>query len=1577
MKKLIAVAMVAAMAGNVFAVSTLNVPGEYATIALALEAADPGDTILLAPGTYDATGCAAEGFMITLEEGVTLKGAGATPADCVITGGGTRQVLSITSAEAVVENLTLADGCGVGSTKGAGYTVQMTGGLVTNCVVSGGTPHTSATFETVVYATGGRITDCEITGLTGTKQRTSVYLKNATMDHCDVHGNSALHKYLGLVSVEGADGLVEFCKIHDNALQGFEYAYRDGALAVTDGATARDSEICNNTMAYSANSYYTSAAVSTIAGTGITSAANKNGGAVVERCIITNNVYRLATDGSNSRNKQMTAGVMMGYKAVLRNCLVAHNANTTTKTSKYVWPVSGGVVMCSNMGSGARIENCTIVDNAVSLLSKDPNLANGWFSAGTVTNTIIRGAFLLDEGATTEFAYSCTDTLMPGEGNVAGDPLFTDAASGDYTIGALSPATDTGSSDASVTVDLRGIARPKNFGVDMGCYECEYAAFYDCSILGAAERFLGPAGGTLSFDASVSMVKLVSAYRWTVTSASGELVAEGTEKLFSPVIPEGVNTYTVSLKVTWSDGHEETAPVPVTVRVVSQIDVALGDNLTAVLASLNELSADNPVTVNLAPGTYTAENSGVADDAEWMFTLEEGVILKGAGADATILDGELARRVLRLKPGSKARNLTVANAHSLGDTVSLRGYALDVNGATVENCVVTNGAAMETAGNYLEHCVYLGSGGTIAGTQVCGATVKAKGSNSQGGVVYISSGTMTNCQVFANSFRDKNCSALTLDGANALAVDCDVYGNTAVGLEYRVAGSGGASILSGGGTLLCCRVTGNANAASSGYNYAGALCVAGGNALVDRCVITNNTSGFNANISDRIAGGVLIYGSATMRNCLVAGNRLTGAPASWTKPFAGGVLVTSAGALVENCTIADNILDGGCSAVAGLRLTAASSVTNCVAWGNGGTPTGGEWTSGNISNETATVTTCWTEDPFFETGSYRLSISSPCIDAGTNQDWMDGAVDLAGDPRIRNGYVDIGAFESEHIPSYECSIQSTSKLLGPAGGTVPLKALFTMPAFVESIVWTVTAESGTAPAGGEGAEFDLVCPPGVNTYTVSLKVTWGGGHEATAPEPAVVRVVEKYDVAPGDDLASLLASLNELSADNPVTVNLAAGTYTAENSGVADDAEWMYTLEAGVILKGAGVGATILDGELTNRVLRLRAGAKAQDLTIANAHSRGSTVSLRGYALDVNGATVENCVVTNGCAADTAGNYLEHCVYLGSGGTIAGTQVCGATVKAKGSNSQGGVVYISSGTMTNCQVFANSFRDKNCSALTLDGANALAVDCDVYGNTSSGVEYRGAGSGGASILSGGGTLRCCRIISNTNGAGSGYKYVGGLCVAGGGALIDRCVITNNASGFNANITDYVAGGVMIFGKATMRNCLIADNRLTGVNYSLAKPKPVGGGVLVTSAAGVVENCTIVDNTLDGIGGEGAGIRLTAASGVTNCIVWANGGKPTTASEWTLGNVSNATATVSHTCSTPLVEGEGNIADDPRLKVKKGYLIKSSSPCVNAGDPTGWTADDVDLLGNPRLRKGATIDMGCYQATLQGLMLMVR
>jgi len=68
-----------------------------------------------------------------------------------------------------------------------------------------------------------------------------------------------------------------------------------------------------------------------------------------------------------------------------------------------------------------------------------------------------------------------------------------------------------------------------------------------------------------------------------------------------------------------------------------------------------------------------------------------------------------------------------------------------------------------------------------------------------------------------------------------------------------------------------------------------------------------------------------------------------------------------------------------------------------------------EWAAGGEGNIS--------EDPQFVApdgpdNDYRLSSGSPCIDGGVNEDWMWGAVDLDGNPRILYGtfslMVDIG-----------------------------------------------------------------------------------------------------------------------------------------------------------------------------------------------------------------------------------------------------------------------------------------------------------------------------------------------------------------------------------------------------------------------------------------------------------------------------------------------------------------------------------------------------------------------------------------
>ena len=988
-------------------------------------------------------------------------------------------------------------------------------------------------------------------------------------------------------------------------------------------------------------------------------------------------------------------------------------------------------------------------------------------------------------------------------------------------------------------------------------------------------------------------------------------------------------------------------------------------------------------TVRLAAGVYTnATNDGIF--------VPPGVALVGQGADssATVIQaatGTAAASLVTVN-GGQVENITFRGARCNGEAGGPPRALVATNGAQVVGCVFT-GTSLGTRGNI---ALIAGEGTLFSRSTIANTTRTGGNAWTSGSSIRVADGAEVSDSFITNNVNcvDKSLSLVMLDtGAKILRTR--VAGNTLHNREQYNPCAAGIGIPSTGTGCLVedCVIEGNAigsdTASSKLYKGAGGLVVAGA-ATIRRTVIRNNSS-VNA-----FCGGAYVTGAAMFENCLIAGNKVT-APIN-SASCCGGLYVANACAVLRHVTVVDNVLevDQTTHKTHGCYLSGAQAV-NCIFFGNGSArqnivvegktgsatyclaPTLAEFE--NASNARSGAG-CRAGDPLFTAagaGDYTLTSSSPALDVGEHGRGV--AEDLRGVARPKNAGYDLGAYECEYAAVYECSLQPTEQLLGPAGGPVTFEANVTMISSVSAYAWTAADSDGNVLATGTEKTFTPVFPAVLGAYTVSLKVTWNSGHEATAPVPGTVRVVRSLDVAPGDDLVSVLASLTGLSADNPVTVKLAAGTYTAENSGVTGDPDWMYTLEEGVVLKGAGVDATVLDGGRSNRVLRLLAGSKVCDLTVANARCKFYTAAPRGYGLDVSGATVENCVVTNGCAADTAGGWQEHCVCVKDGGTVANSQVCGTTVKEKDYNSQGGVVYISSGTVTNCQIFANKTRDKSGTALTMNGANAMAVDCDIFGNTASGLEYRGCGSGGVAILSGGGKLIGCRVFGNTNGAGAGYYYAGGLCVAGGDALIDRCVISNNVSGFTTSPSSNAdAAGVLLFGKCTMRNTLVAGNRMTGGSNGGTIPN--SAGVTVASAAAKVENCTIVDNTLDGGCCASAGLRLAAAANVVNCIVWGNGGTPK-GGEWMLGNISNVTASVTCTCTAPLVDGEGNIDEDPRLKVKKGYLIKSSSPCVNAGDPTGWTADDVDLLGNPRLRKGSTIDMGCYQATLQGLMLLVK
>lgn len=148
---------------------------------------------------------------------------------------------------------------------------------------------------------------------------------------------------------------------------------------------------------------------------------------------------------------------------------------------------------------------------------------------------------------------------------------------------------------------------------------------------------------------------------------------------------------------------------------------------------------------------------------------------------------------------------------------------------------------------------------------------------------------------------------------------------------------------------------------------------------------------------------------ARLVNCVVAGNTN------------GAVAVVSS--RIYNCTVTGN---------AGCGIDADSEAYNSIVWGNGG---------GNVQDGAALSSCCTEQDPLFVdavNGDFRLLSGSPCLDAGDNATVPEGlTTDLAGNERIQNGIVDIGAYEGAvgDLPPTEDAVVPGEEIEVPAGKT--------------------------------------------------------------------------------------------------------------------------------------------------------------------------------------------------------------------------------------------------------------------------------------------------------------------------------------------------------------------------------------------------------------------------------------------------------------------------------------------------------------------------------------------------------------
>jgi parallel beta-helix repeat protein len=220
------------------------------------------------------------------------------------------------------------------------------------------------------------------------------------------------------------------------------------------------------------------------------------------------------------------------------------------------------------------------------------------------------------------------------------------------------------------------------------------------------------------------------------------------------------------------------------------------------------------------------------------------------------------------------------------------------------------------------------------------------------------------------------------------------------------------------------------------------------------------------------------------------------------------------------------------------------------------------------------------------------------------------------------------------------------------------------------------------------------------------------------------------------------------------------------------------------------------------------------------------------------------------------------------------------------------------------------------------------------------------------------TVESCTLSDNT-----ATSYGGGMY----NYLSSSPTVTNCS--FFANTADIAGGGIM--------NEYNSSPTVTNTTFSANTANSAGGGMInYDNASPTVTNCTFSGNiAIAGDSGGGMYNDLDSSPIVTNSILWGD-------SPDEIYNVS-ATPSVTYSDIQGGYAGTGNIDADPLFVDPDGpdniagnedddLHLKSGSPCIDTGTPSGAPA--TDLEGNSR-PQGAGYDMGAYESLLAKIKAM--
>jgi hypothetical protein len=597
-------------------------------------------------------------------------------------------------------------------------------------------------------------------------------------------------------------------------------------------------------------------------------------------------------------------------------------------------------------------------------------------------------------------------------------------------------------------------------------------------------------------------------------------------------------------------------------------------------------------------------------------------------------------------------------------------------------------------------------------------------------------------------FKGKAIVVRSENGPENCMIDCEGNG----GAFYFHANEGEDSIVSGftitngqtykGGGVFCdnssptikdCRITNNSATYAGGgiYSFSSSLHISG-------CEITGNTAQYG--------GGIYTWGSGTISSCVIRQNSATGkgggifcsaSPNIMNTIISensgsegGGISVRWEGSpSIVNCTITKNVATGTGGAI---RVEALTSpvVTNCILWNDGpdeitkdegSAPSvrycdvqGGYPGEGNFHG-----------DPLFVDavkGDYHLSVSSPCMYAGTAEGAPD--TDIEGNRRPQGYGFDLGAYETTSYDKKRPIINFVTANVMEA--YVPFEVTFSCDAYDpdgEIVSYTVNYGDGSPPETNATGVFKHTYTSvgmGFATYTV----TDDTGAAVNSPSRKIVRHGNIYVPA---DYSTIQAAIDAALDGDSILV--ADGTYRGDGNKNLD-----FRGKAITVQSENGPANCIIDCENSGRGFGFHSGEGPNSVLSGFTIMRGQAYGGAGISCENSSPGIANCVITEnyGDASGGGGIRVEH----------------------------------GSPTISNCSITRNSTRWFGGGILSY-ASSPIILDCNITENTA-------AEGGGIHCVHPGLTnITRCKIGKNRATTGAGVQ------INSAAATIENSLINNN------------------------------------------------------------------------------------------------------------------------------------------------------------------------------------------------------